>query len=130
MSAFDRVLKSLERESRAVPQEAFRVVNEQIAGNFVEDAYLYTGFIQINQLQRRTGPLLYSVFYAPSGGPGGIMRDRRFEGSDKLRDFLRNSLHINQGTVESVLHNLDQCGSATVPNVELKSKDLRRLELA
>ena len=32
----DRVLKSLERESRAVPHEAFRVVNEQIAGSFVE----------------------------------------------------------------------------------------------
>ena len=36
----DKVLRSLEKESKAVPQEAFRVVNEQIAGNFVEDAYV------------------------------------------------------------------------------------------
>jgi len=126
----DKVLKSLERDSRAVAQESFRVVNEQIAGSFVEDAYLYRGFIQINQIQRKAGPRQYSVFYAPYDGPGGIVPDRKIQGADQLRDFLRDSLHINQGVVESAVRNLDERGSATIPNVELKSRDLRRLGLA
>jgi hypothetical protein len=129
-SPSDRVLKSLEKESRAVPQEAFRVVNEQIAGNFVEDAYLYTGFIQINKLQTRTNFPVYSVFYAPYEGPGGIVPDRRIQGADQLRDFLKNNLHIGEAAVESVLRSLDERGNATVPNVELRNKELKRLGLA
>jgi len=124
----DRVLQSLQKESRALDREDYRLVNASIEGSFVEDAYLYRGFIQINQLQRKAGAPLYSVFYAHA--PGGIMRDRRFEGADQLREFLRGSLNINQGIVESVLRNLDEHGDATIPNVELKHKDLKRLELA
>src|SRR5271168_752995 len=47
----DRTLKTLEKESRAVPQETFRVVNEQITGNFVEDAYVYSGSLDIAEFE-------------------------------------------------------------------------------
>lgn len=66
----DRVLKSLEKQSRVVPQESFRIVNEQIAGNFVEDAYLYTGSIDIIRFENSRGavPDKYSVIYLPYSG--------------------------------------------------------------
>jgi hypothetical protein len=129
-SPSDKVLKSLEKESKSVPHEAFRVVNEQIGGSFVDDAYVYTGFIQINRLQGRTGPTAYSVFYAPYEGPSGIVTERKFQGNEKLRYFLRNDLRISDGVVEAALRNLDEQPHATIPNVELKNKDLRRLGLA
>jgi len=81
-------------------------------------------------LQRRAGPPLYSMFYAPYDGPGGMVPDRQIAEPDQLREFLGNSLHINQGTVESAVRNLEERGSATIPNVELKSRDLRPLGLA
>jgi hypothetical protein len=126
----DRVLKSLERESRAVPHEAFRVVNEQIAGSFVEDAYLYRGFIQINQLQGKTNSPVYSVFYAPHEGPGGFVPGRKISGIDQLTHFLEISLHLSQTAIQSALRSLEAHGSATVANIELKNKDLKRLRLA
>ncbi len=57
----DRVLKALEKESRAIPDEAFRVVNEQIAGNFVEDVYVYSGAIDIQESENipRGSPSAY-----------------------------------------------------------------------
>lgn len=126
----DRVLQLLEKESRGLGHEDYRLVNASIEGSFVEDAYLYTGFIQINQLQRKTNPPVYSVFYAPYDGPGGIVQDVRIPGSDRLRDFLENNLRIGRAAVAAALRNLDERGSATIPNVELKNKDLRRLGLA
>jgi hypothetical protein len=51
----------LEKESRAIPDEAFRVVNEQIAGNFVEDVYVYSGAIDIQESENipRGSPSAY-----------------------------------------------------------------------
>jgi hypothetical protein len=95
----------------------------------VDDAYLYTGFIQINRVQGKT-ETAYRVFYAPYGGPGGILNERRFQGNKQLRNFLENDLHISQEAVEAALRNLDGHSYATVPNVELKNKDLKRLGLA
>jgi hypothetical protein len=129
-SPTDRVLRMLQRESRIWGREDYRLVNASIEGSFVEEAYLYAGFIQINQLQRKTASPVYSVFYAPYDGPGGIVPDRKIQGSDRLRYFLKNILHMSEGAVETALRNLEERGSATVPNVELKHKDLRRLGLA
>jgi hypothetical protein len=126
----DRVLQLLEKESRALGREDYRLVNASIEGSFVEDAYLYTGFIQINQLQRKTNPPVYSVFHAPYEGPGGIVQDIKIPGSDRLREFLSNSLRLSHGVVAAALRNLEERGSATIPNVELRNKDLRRLGLA
>jgi hypothetical protein len=126
----DRVLKSLEKESRAVPHEVFRVVNAPIAGNFVEDAYLYTGFIHIVRLQGRADQSIYSVIYAPYGGPGGVVPSRKMEGDEALRSFLADRLHIDQEWSGLALRSLDERGSASIPNVEFKGGDLKRLGLA
>ena len=128
-SPSDKVLKSLEKESRAVPQEAFRVVNEQIAGNFVEDAYLYHGSIDIIALEntRRGVPHKYSVIYLPYSG-GGAAPSRQIDGAENLKDFLESKpIHLRKDVVESALRELAESGSASIPNVPLRTQELKRL---
>jgi hypothetical protein len=128
----DRVLKALERESRAVPQEAFRVVNESIGGNFVEDAYLYTGSIHIVQFEnsRRLSPNKYSLVYAPYSGPGGAVPSLKLDGIESVRDFLVSKLRIHRFAVESAMKELSTTGSTSIPNVQLRRSELKRLGLA
>jgi hypothetical protein len=127
----DRVLKSLEKESRAVPQESFRIVNEQIAGNFVEDAYLYTGSLDIVRFENSRGvvPNRYSVIYLPYSG-GGAVPSRQIDGVEGVKEFLESHLlHLRKDAAESALKELTASGSASIPNVQLKTQELRRLGL-
>jgi hypothetical protein len=121
----DPVLKSLEKESRAIPREAFRVVNEQIAGNFVEDAYVYGSAIVIESENiPRGSPSAYYVTYAPysgSGDPTWIVT-----GLDHLRQLL-SRLHINQNVVESVADELATNKRAFIPNIRLRAQELKLL---
>jgi hypothetical protein len=130
-SPSDKVLKSLERESRAVPQEAFKVVNDQIAGNFVEDAYVYTGSLDILQSEtaRKNAQHQYIVIYMPYSG-GGAAPTLRLEGIEGLRDFLEHKVSIRRDVLERTVREIDREGSATIPNVQLKRSELRRLGLA
>jgi hypothetical protein len=128
----DRVLKTLERESRVVPQESFRVVNEQIAGNFIEDAYVYHGSIDIVAVENSRGvvPNTYSVIYFPYLGPGGAVPSRRIEGGENLKDFLEVKIRLRKDVVDSAVKELSESGSASVPNLQLRSQELKRLGLA
>ncbi len=130
MSPNDPELKTLEKQSKAMSQEAFRVVNASIAGRFVEDAYLYTGFVSIVQLQGKADQPTYSVFYVPYSGPGGFVPSVKFGGIENLRAFLITKLHIEDNVVESTLRELPTKGNAAIPNVHLRTQDLRRLGLA
>jgi hypothetical protein len=127
----DRTLKMLEKQSRSVAHEDFRVVNASVAGSFVEDAYLYSGSIHIVQLQsaRPAGSTIYTVIHAPYAGPGGAAPAVRIEGIEKLRTFLEERLHIAADVVDSALRRLDQLRSVSIGNVELKNTELRRLGL-
>lgn len=130
-SPSDKVLKALEKESRVVPFEEFRVVNAPIAGSFVEDAYVYSGFIHIVRLtNHRVNNPVYSIIYAPYEGPGGAVPSVRQEGDERLREFLMNRLRIDERSIEIAIRNLGQRGNATIANVQLKSEELRRAGLA
>ncbi len=126
----DRILKSLEKESRAIPQETFRVVNEQIAGNFVEDAYVYSGSIDITESENHGGavPSTYWVTYAPYAGPGDATWPVR--GLDDLRELLLSRLHISRSIVESALKDVSAKRRASIPNLQLRARDLKRLRPA
>ncbi|HEX8815471.1 MAG TPA: hypothetical protein VF753_08220 [Terriglobales bacterium] len=128
----DRELKALQKESRTAPQESFRAVNEEIAGRFVEEAYLYAGSIHIVPLGNTRGgaPETYSVIYAPYSGPGGAAPSRKFDGIQNLKAFLMTELSIDRSSVESALTELSGGGSASIPNVQLRPHELRRLRLA
>jgi hypothetical protein len=127
----DRVLKSLEKESRAVPQESFRIVNERIAGNFVEDAYLYTGSLDVNRVENPRGAARdrYSVIYFPYSGVGAVP-SMRIDGTENLKAFLEsNLLHLWKEAVDSALNELSGRGTTSIQNVQLKAQELRRLGL-
>jgi hypothetical protein len=129
-SPSDRVLKSLEKESRAVPHEAFRVVNEQIAGNFVEDAYVYGGSIFIvRAVSSHPVPReFYSVIYSPRSGPRPAAPQLRMT-IEEVRRFLEERLHMDQHTVDLQIAKLRAGQSALIP-VSLTSAQLRTLGLA
>jgi hypothetical protein len=130
-SPSDRVLKSLERDSRVVPQEAFRVVNEQIAGSFVEDAYVYSGSIDILRSEERGNPEeKYLVIYTPYSGHGGAVPTVRLHGEEQLREFLERRVGIRREVVENAVKELSEKGDAVIPSVQLKRSELKRLELA
>src|ERR1039458_1686974 len=58
-------------------------------GSFVEDAYLYTGSIDIIRTNEPRGNVegKYSVIYVPGSG-GGAARDVAVQGLGRLRDYL------------------------------------------
>lgn len=130
-SPSDRVLKALERESKAVPHETFRVVNAPIAGAFVEDAYLYHGSIDIIALTNAKGATQtkYSIIYLPHSG-GGAAPSRQIDGTDNLKEFLESKfLRLRRDVVESTIEELSDIGNASIPNVQLRNQDLKRLGL-
>ena len=122
----DRVLKALEKESRAIPQEAFRVVNEQIACNFVEDAYVYSGAIDIQESENipRGSPSAYYVTYAPYSGPGDATWI--VTGIDHLKELL-SRLRLSQDVMKSAIESLSEKKRTSIPNVRLGARDLKRL---
>ncbi|MGH9547615.1 MAG: hypothetical protein ACRD23_20580 [Terriglobales bacterium] len=131
MSPDDRELKLLEKQSKSASHEGFRVVNASIAGRFVEDAYVYTGSIHIVQLRSNgTSQEKYSIVYAPYRRLGGVLRPRKFEGIESIREFLTNKLHIDEFVVAGMLKGLSTKVSASIPNVQLKRSELERLGLA
>ncbi len=128
-SPSDRVLKSLEKISKTVPQEAFRVVNEQIAGTFVEDAYVYTGSIHVIRLDEST-PDAYWIVYAPYQGRGGAKPAKHLDGIEEVREFLEKRAHVRRETLDPALKELTERGGVSIPNVKLKPHELKRLGLA
>ncbi|HXM22543.1 MAG TPA: hypothetical protein VN948_14905 [Terriglobales bacterium] len=129
-SPSDRVLKSLEKESRAVPQESFRIVNEQIAGNFVEDAYVYGGSIFIVKAgSSRPDPReYYSIIYSPRSGPRPPAPQLR-KTIEEVQQFLEEGLRMDKHTVDLQIAKLRTGQSALIP-VSLTPHQLRDLELA
>jgi hypothetical protein len=126
----DRVLKTLEKESKAVPHETFRVVNAPIAGAFVEDAYLYHGSLDIIALANPKGThTKYSIIYLPHAG-GGAAPSRQIDGTENLSNFLESKfLRLRRDVVASTIEELSESGNASIPNVQLRTQDLKRLGL-
>ncbi|MGD0823282.1 MAG: hypothetical protein ABR908_01780 [Terriglobales bacterium] len=129
-SPSDKVLKFLEKESKAAPQEAFRVVNERIAGDFVEDAYLYTGSIDIYSVKSAgSAEEKFLVIYIPVPG-GGVAREVPVWGVERLRDFLAKDIGIDRKSVEQAIKDFPTKEHITIPNLTLKRSKLERLGLA
>lgn len=122
----DKVLKSLEKESKAVPQESFQVVNEQITGSFVEDAYLYKGFIHILREDDPSGRESFLVLYAPNNGPKRG-RVRLLQSVEDVGRFLREEVRLPENIVGPKVKELRERGGVSISNVLLGPHDLRRL---
>ena len=75
-------------------------------------------------------PNTYSVIYFPYSGPGGAVPSRRIEGGENLKDFLEVKIRLRKDVVDSAVKELSESGNASVPNVQLRSQELKRLGLA
>lgn len=127
MSPNDRELKLLEKQSKTAPYDAIRTVNASIAGRFVEDAYVYSGSIHVIGPDEST-PDEYHIVYVPKGVRGG--RAVTLNGIERVKEFLGQEVHIRRDVLGPALRDLKDRGGVSIPNVQLKPHDLRRLRLA
>ena len=72
----------------------------------------------------------YSVIFAPFAGRGGFVPAKHITELAELRKFLEESLHIRRTLVEDVLLELARKGDTSIFNVQLTSKERKRLGLA
>lgn len=72
----------------------------------------------------------YTVIFAPFTGRGGFVPARHLSGLEELREFLDRRLHIQRSSVEEALAQLARKGSASIFNVQLTSREAKRLGLA
>jgi hypothetical protein len=125
----DPILKSLEKKAKSHPEENYRI-NAPIGGRFIEDAYLYSGSLDIQEFEnqpRGTAPSTYYVTYAPYSGPGAATV--LVTGAD-LEELLVSKLHISQSSVGAALRELSAKKRVIIPNVQLGARDLKRLRSA
>jgi hypothetical protein len=71
----------------------------------------------------------YAVIFAPYSGPGGAVPARVFQDLNGLRSFLEDELYISRSSVDETLSELGRRGSASIFNVQLTRRELKRLEL-
>ena len=72
----------------------------------------------------------FAVFFAPFVGPGGAVPALHFVGEGKLREFLENDLHLSRSSVDEALSELERKGDASIFNVQLTRKEVKKLGLA
>jgi hypothetical protein len=119
----DPVLRSLARQNKNSPNENVRVVNAAIGDRFIEDAFFYTGSLDVDE----TAPHEYRVMYTPIPG-GGAVPWRPVHGADDLRRLLA-VIRVPRYLIDETLSQLDRRGSATIPNLSLSSSELKRMGL-
>jgi hypothetical protein len=127
----DRVVRQLQKERKALGNlghEDYRLVNASIEGSFVEEAYLYTGFIDIlRESPPGSAQEKYLVIYTPAaGGTAPLIRVR---GLEQLRDMLERKIGLRRDVSLVALRELDERGDTVIPNVLLRPSDLRRVGL-
>lgn len=120
----DPVLRSLEKQSRRSPNEGFRVLNALVGDRFIEDAFLYSGSLDIDE----TAPEAYRVMYTPIPG-GGAVPWLPVHGVDQLRQVLRD-IRVPPSQIDEVLARLRRQGSVSISNLTLTKSELKKLGLA
>lgn len=112
--------------------ETMGTLNADVGERFVEDAYLYSGSVHVVEVQKPMSNAIgrYSVVYAPYAGPGGAAKPRVLDGLEALEGFLEEDVKIDGSDVSEAISQLRRHGWSSIPNVILRSPDLKRLGLA
>ncbi len=71
----------------------------------------------------------FAVIFAPFVGPGGTVPARYFPEREKLRDFLEGELYLSRSSVDEALFELDRRGDASIFNVQLTRREVKKLGL-
>jgi hypothetical protein len=107
-------------------REDYRLVNASIEGSFVEDAYLYTGFLDIlRESVPGSAQEKYLVIYTP--GTGGTAPSARMRELSQLKGIIERKK--GRELAESAFRELAEKGDIVIPNLQLKPSELKRLGL-
>lgn len=93
--------------------------------SFVEDANIYSGFIDITQSENsgRNGGAIYYVTFAPYSA-------EKVTGSDHPAEIFLSRFRLGRDAVESAIRELSTSRRTFIPNVRLSPRDLRWLRPA
>jgi hypothetical protein len=132
--SYDRVFQALQDAGiyKDVPIRRLSVTSpaDPLVKALERDVKLRTeGTVHIVRSSKAQG-YSYAVTFAPFSGPGGVVPARRFAESDDLRSFLEDDLYISPSSIDEALLELERKGSASIFNVQLTRKELRKLSLA
>lgn len=136
LAAVSRVIEALQRAGiyQEVPLLRLSVLspNDAVVKALQRELKVRTeGTIAIVDMERDklNHNKLYSVIFAPYTGPGGPVPARHLTGTEELRKFLEERLHIRKTAVEEALPELVRKGRVFIPNVQLTIKEAKRLGL-
>ncbi len=88
------------------------------------------GVIHIVGGTRPNGSKEYSVIFAPFTGKGGAVPAKRLPGLKELREFLDKRVHIRPTSVDEALAELARKGSTSIFQVQLTTREAKKLGLA
>ena len=88
------------------------------------------GAIHIVRNATTNGAPQYSLVFAPYVGSGGPIPSKSLSGKDDLRVFLEKRIGIHLFAVDQALAELAQRDSATIFNVRLNVRQVKKLNLA
>lgn len=95
----------------------------------VGDSYRYTGALHVVRSRGHGGKSVYQITFAPYKGPGGAVPAAEVTGDQALTQFLTDQIGIDAVDVQFALRELQIRGSHSFPNIQLGTRDLRRLGL-
>ena len=132
--AYGRVIKALQDagiyEDVPIGRVTPRSPDDPVVRSLEREVNLGTeGAIHLLANETASGDQSYRVIFAPFAGPGGAVPSRHFRGVDRLREFLENTLYISRSSVDEALSELRRKGSASIFNVQLTRKELKKLGL-
>jgi hypothetical protein len=88
------------------------------------------GAIHIVRSRTKNGVPQYNVVFAPYHGSGGPIPSKPLKGDAGLRAFLEERVGVHLSAINQALAELAQTDSATIFNVQLNRRQLKRLDLA
>jgi hypothetical protein len=117
---------------QAVPITELFVIgpSDPVAEDLVRQLKLITeGTLHISKLgSQPDGP--FSVVFAPYVGKGGAVPSVRLPNQPAVRDFLERRIGVFRPQIDQTISELANRGSASVFNVQLTLRQVRKLNLA
>jgi hypothetical protein len=132
--SYDRVFRALQDagayEKAPIRRIFLKSPNDPLVKTLEREVELRTeGTIHVVRSSRPQGDD-YMVTFSPYIGRGGAVPARRFRAINDLRSFLEDDLYISRSSVDEALREMERKNSASIVNVQLTRRELKKLALA
>lgn len=134
-NAYRKIIRAFQDEGVYPDLPIRRIFVKSVADPLVtslgkEAKMLNEGTIHIVDYTKAPRNPSYSITYTPYTGHGGAVPSQNLHNSTELRAFLERRLHIQPSSVDSMLNELARRGTFSIFNVQLTTRDARKLGLA